>query len=74
MTDLNAVREFWEKNPLWTGESEFEPGTKSFFEEHRSVYITDCFAGRFDIRFLPPPGAKASRCAFSTWAAELVFG
>ena len=55
MTDLNEVKSFWENNPLWTGESVFEPGTIEFFEEHRSVYIADCFAGSFDLRFLPPP-------------------
>lgn len=54
MTDLEQVRNFWENNPLWTGESAFEPGSEAFFEEHRSVYIADCFAGNFDVRFLPP--------------------
>lgn len=55
LNDLNEVRSFWESNPLWTGESAFTPGTIDFFEEHRSVYIADCFAGSFDLRFLPPP-------------------
>jgi 2-polyprenyl-3-methyl-5-hydroxy-6-metoxy-1,4-benzoquinol methylase len=77
MTDLNAVREFWEKNPLWTGESEFEPGTRTFFEEHRNVYISDCFAGHFDIRFLPPPRAQGQQmrildlgCGIGFWVSE----
>ena len=55
MTDLDQVRNFWENNPLWSGESAYKPGTEAFFEEHRSVYIADCFAGDFDVRFLPPP-------------------
>jgi len=54
MTRLDAVRAFWASNPLWTGESEFEPGSIPFFEEHRAVYVADCFAGAFDIRFMPP--------------------
>jgi len=32
---INEVRQFWETNPLWTGESQYKPGTKDFFEEHR---------------------------------------
>lgn len=55
MTNLNAVKEFWETNPHWTGESKLEPGTPEFSAEHRKVYIEDCFAGQFDLRFLPPP-------------------
>ena len=55
MTDLEQVRDFWESNPLWTGESDFEAGTQQFFDEHRNVYLTDCFAGYFDLRFLPSP-------------------
>lgn len=57
MTDLEDVCAFWENNPLWTGESAFEAGTQPFFEEHRSVYVADCFAGHFDIRILPPRNA-----------------
>lgn len=58
MTALNDVRSFWENNPLWTGESSFTPGSIDFFEEHRSVYVADCFAGSFDLRFLPPPSTS----------------
>lgn len=51
--DINLVKDFWEKNPLWTGESRFKEGTKEFFEEHRNIYLDDCFAGIFDQRFIP---------------------
>ena len=51
--DLQQVKSFWEKNPLWLGESKYKPGSLEFFEEHRKIYIDDCFAGNFDIRFLP---------------------
>lgn len=54
MKNINSVYSFWENNPLWTGESKYETGTRAFFEEHRSVYIDDCFAGTFDYKFLPP--------------------
>jgi len=77
MTDLKKVREFWDKNPLWTGESNHEPRSILFFEEHRSVYIADCFAGNFDLRFLPPPRAGGQKmrildlgCGIGFWVTE----
>ena len=54
MTDLDQVRNFWENNPLFSGEPAYKPGTEAFFKEHRSVYITDCFIGDIDVRFLTP--------------------
>jgi 2-polyprenyl-3-methyl-5-hydroxy-6-metoxy-1,4-benzoquinol methylase len=77
MTRLEEVRAFWESNPLWTGESSFEPGSIPFFEEHRSVYLTDCFAGAFDLRFLPPPRPNGQEmrvldlgCGIGFWVSE----
>jgi SAM-dependent methyltransferase len=36
--ELQAVRRFWNKNPLYSGESRRRPGDREFFEEHeRSV-------------------------------------
>ena len=77
MTDLEHVRNFWENNPLWTGESAFEPGSEAFFEGHRSVYIADCFAGHFDVRFLPPPRRDGQKikildlgCGIGFWVTE----
>lgn len=78
MTSLEDVKEFWETSPLWTGESTLEPGTHDFFEEHRSVYIQDCFAGRFDLRFLPLPRSDGQNtkildlgCGIGFWVCEL---
>ncbi|NCD10003.1 MAG: class I SAM-dependent methyltransferase [Negativicutes bacterium] len=77
MTSIDEVRFFWEKNPLWTGESKFQTATIPFFEEHRSVYINDCFAGHFDIRFLPVPRARGQNmrildvgCGIGFWVTE----
>ena len=53
MPNLKNVQEFWEENPLWTGESKYEPYTYEFYNEHREIYIKDCFSGKFDSRFLP---------------------
>ena len=77
MTSIESVQFFWEKHPLWTGESKFEPATMPFFEEHRSVYINDCFAGFFDLRFLPPPRPQGQNmrvldlgCGIGFWVTE----
>lgn len=77
MTDINDVRDFWDNNPLWTGESDFDVGSTAFFEEHRNVYIKDCFAGKFDLRFLPPPRSHGQHmkildlgCGIGFWVTE----
>ncbi len=77
MTDLNQVSSFWENNPLWTGESVYEAGTLEFFQEHSSVYMSDCFAGKFDLRFLPPPRQAGQKmkvldlgCGIGFWVTE----
>ncbi len=77
MTRLEDVRAFWGDNPLWTGESKFEPGSIAFFEEHRSVYMSDCFAGSFDLRFLPQPRSNGQEmrvldlgCGIGFWVSE----
>ena len=38
MPNLKNVQEFWEENPLWTGESKYEPYTFEFYNEHREIY------------------------------------
>ena len=52
---LESVREFWERNPLWSGETAFAQGTREFYEEHRRIVIDDCFAGELDPRTMPSP-------------------
>lgn len=77
MPDIDDVRRFWSGNPLWVGESNFDPGSKEFFEEHRAVYIEDCFAGSFDPRFLPPASVSKENlrlldlgCGIGFWTNE----
>jgi 2-polyprenyl-3-methyl-5-hydroxy-6-metoxy-1,4-benzoquinol methylase len=77
MIGLDEVKAFWEANPLWTGESEFDPGSSRFFEEHRNIYLKDCFAGRFDVRFLPQPRVLGQKmrildlgCGIGFWVTE----
>lgn len=77
MAELDQVKHFWNNNPLWSGESAHAPGSRDFFEEHRSVYLKDCFGGRFDLRFLPPPRKHGQEmkildlgCGVGFWTAE----
>jgi ubiquinone/menaquinone biosynthesis C-methylase UbiE len=50
---LDQVRNFWERSPLFTGESTAPAGSREYFEEHRRVCIDECFVGKIDPRFLP---------------------
>lgn len=77
MSNLKKVKEFWEINPLWSGESKYALGSKEFFEEHRKVYIDDCFAGKFDQKCYPPFSTNLNSkkildlgCGIGFWATE----
>jgi len=50
---VSEVRDFWNANPLFTGEGHNEPGSHAWFEEHADTIVRDCFAGHFDERALP---------------------
>ena len=45
---IEDVINFWEQNPLWTGESKFQPNEKEFYNEHNKVYQNDVFAGEIN--------------------------
>lgn len=72
---LEQVRAFWERNPLWMGESRHEPGTRAFFDEHRQVYVGDCFAGMLDPRLFPDAAHNGHvldlGCGPGFWTIEL---
>lgn len=73
--DLEEVRSFWEKNPLFQGESNYEPGTSEYFEEHRKVYIEDCFAGVLDGRLFPKKNSGCILdlgCGPGFWTVEFL--
>ena len=73
--DIAAVRAFWESAPLWTGESQFSPGSREFFEEHRRVVIDDCLGGHVDPRTMPDAGHRDRvldlGCGPGFWTIEL---
>ena len=72
---IEDVKSFWEASPLFAGESDFLPGTKEFFEQHRRVYEQDCFAGRIDPRIFPADSNKDKvldlGCGPGFWTIEL---
>ena len=74
MTSLNKVRDFWEGNPLWSGESEFEEGTLDFFKSivRFIMVIALLVVSTFDSYRPRESLDKILSC--STWVAELVFG
>ena len=72
---VQEVKDFWEENPLFTGESEHQLGSKEFFEEHNHAYYDDVFAGKFKREMFIPPikGGKALDlgCGVGFWTIEI---
>lgn len=78
MTDktIENVKEFWEKSPLFTGESDFEPGSPEFFDHHRQVSIDDVFAGDLNAELFPKDTSHGDvldlGCGPGFWSMELL--
>lgn len=72
MPTIEDVRQFWNENPLWTGESAHPPGSKEFFEEHRTVWINDGMAGTMDPRMFPASEGSVLDlgCGVGFWLPE----
>jgi len=75
--NIDDVRDFWENNPLFSGESEYEVGSKEFFDEHRRVYIDDVFAKDFPEKlFIPKLNEDAKvldlGCGVGFWTIEML--
>jgi SAM-dependent methyltransferase len=72
---VEDVREFWENNPLFTGESRFQTGSREYFDEHAGVVVEDGFAGEIDEHIFPARGAVGEvldlGCGPGFWTAEL---
>lgn len=75
MPSISDVQAFWDRQPLFTGESSLQPGSREFFDEHRRVYYADVFAGRMDERIFPNSlhdGAVLDLgCGIGFWLVEL---
>lgn len=55
-TDINDVQNFWNTNPLFTGEVDYDSeNPKEFFDKHDNAYFNDVFRGiTFDQSFYTP--------------------
>lgn len=75
MPEVKDVKAFWEENPLWTGESEYPPGSREFFEEHDFFCIDDCLGGQIDERIFPPAKNRVRvldlGCGIGFWTVQL---
>jgi len=73
---IDDVRNFWETNPLFAGESSYPVGSNEYFEEHRQVVITDCFAGNLESRLFPSGENNTAvldlGCGPGFWVIELL--
>ena len=75
--NIDDVRDFWENNPLFSGESEYEVGSKEFFEDHRRVYIDDVFAKEFPENLFIPKLKEEAKvldlgCGVGFWTIEML--
>lgn len=75
--DLESVKEFWNENPLFTGESKHEEGSLEFFEEHKRVYYEDVFADDFRKSKYIPNLDKDDKvldlgCGVGFWTIEIM--
>lgn len=70
----DEVKTFWEQNPLFKGEVDLDPMSRSFFERHEETYRRDVLAGGFADAFFPfPAGASVLDigCGPGIWTREL---
>jgi SAM-dependent methyltransferase len=74
--EINAVRDFWENNPLFEGESKWPTGTYEFFQEHRNIIINDFFAGQIPDYLFPSEKQRDSildlGCGPGFWTTEFL--
>jgi SAM-dependent methyltransferase len=75
-TSIKAVRDFWENNPLFLGESIFEFGSAEFFKNHTNTVLQDCFAGKLDIKTIPKCDSRSpvldAGCGVGFWTEIFV--
>jgi len=74
--NITEIKLFWENNPLFKGESEYDFGTKEFFEEHRKVYLEDVFNNNIEKFNILPSLPKIENlldlgCCIGFWSVEL---
>lgn len=75
--NLDSVKEFWNENPLFTGESKFDEGSLEFFEDHKKVYYEDVFADDFRKEKYMPKFKATDKvldlgCGVGFWTIEML--
>ncbi|MGI9301739.1 MAG: class I SAM-dependent methyltransferase [Gammaproteobacteria bacterium] len=72
---VEDVREFWESNPLFSGESVHETGSKEFFEDQLATVVKDVFAGKINDEIFPSSDTNQNvldlGCGPGLWTVEL---
>ncbi|HIN40471.1 MAG TPA: class I SAM-dependent methyltransferase [Flavobacteriales bacterium] len=73
---LAEVKDFWEGNPLFSGESDYDLGSHEFFQDHSKAYYDDVFAGSFDANKFIPMNLKNANvldlgCGVGFWTIEI---
>jgi ubiquinone/menaquinone biosynthesis C-methylase UbiE len=48
--NIEDIRNFWDENPLFSGESKHKVGTEEFFKEHDEIYQTQVFLSDDEIK------------------------
>ncbi|MCC6862082.1 MAG: class I SAM-dependent methyltransferase [Bryobacterales bacterium] len=70
---LEAVRRFWEENPLFSGVSRFAPGTREFFLDHQELALRE-HSGGLDSIFVkdirPGTGVLDVGCGIGFWVHQ----
>lgn len=72
MPSIDDVRDFWNANPLWTGEAKFTPGTREFFDEHTRLCIEEGWGGEIDPLVFPEKRGKVLDlgCGIGFWPPQ----
>ncbi|MBN9035213.1 MAG: class I SAM-dependent methyltransferase [Rhizobiales bacterium] len=72
MPTIDDVRNFWNANPLWTGEAKFAPGTREFYDEHTRLCIEEGWGGEIDPLVFPEKRGKLLDlgCGIGFWPPQ----
>lgn len=75
---IDDVKKFWNNTPLFSGESQYKTGSKEFFEDHKNIYLTDCFPSYKVLEkiFVPEKGEEKLKvldlgCGVGFWTIYL---
>lgn len=71
---IEEVRKFWDRNPLFMGESSFETDAPEFFDEQRRMVVDSCYGGHLNELLFPKSREQDPvldlGCGIGFWLAE----